>query len=335
MAKPANNMMIGGFVIFAVFLLISSIVIFGSGNFFKHIDKYIFHFEGSIKGLNVGAPVLFEGVRVGQVTNIVASIDETNLTTDIRVIAEIDGDRFQVDNEVEQKRGTELVVSKLIEKGLRAVLAIQSLVTGQLLIELEYHPGSPVKLKGADPQYIEIPTTSSNTRRFLQSVQSLDLGGIDKDLKSVLSGLNRLIHDPAIISGATSLSKTIDDLRTLITKVDKHVDPLAESLEGTLGDTRRLVNNVDHQVEPVTDDLEQSFANFNQMVKEADNSIKLLTDNIDGSLAKLSGVVSEDSPLIEEIQNTLSKISIMASSIQQLADYLEQHPEALLKGKGQ
>ena len=334
MAKPANNMMIGGFVIFAVFLLISSIVIFGSGNFFKHIDKYIFHFEGSIKGLNVGAPVLFEGVRVGKVTSIVASIDETRLTTDIRVIAEIDHDRFQVDNEVEQ-RGTEIIVSKLIDKGMRAVLAIQSLVTGQLLIELEYHPGSPVKLKGADPQYIEIPTTSSNTRRFLQSVQSLDLGGIDKDLKSVLSGLDRLIHDPAIISGATSLSKTIDDLRTLITKVDKHVDPLAESLEGTLGDTRRLVNNVDHQVGPVTDDLRESLADFNKMVEEVDNSIKLLTDNIDGALEKLSGVVSEDSPLIVEIQNTLSKVSTMASSIRQLADYLEQHPEALLKGKGQ
>jgi len=333
-AKPANNMMIGGFVIFAVFLLISSIVIFGSGNFFKHIDKYIFHFEGSIKGLNVGAPVLFEGVRVGKVTSIVASIDETRLTTDIRVIAEIDHDRFQVDNEVEQ-RGTEVVVSKLIDKGMRAVLAIQSLVTGQLLIELEYHPGSPVKLKGADPHYIEIPTTSSNTRRFLQSVQSLDLGGIDKDLKSVLSGLDRLVHDPAIISGATSLAKTIDDLRTLITKVDKHVDPLAESLEGTLGDTRRLVNNVDHQVGPVTDDLKESLADFNKMVEEVDNSIKLLTDNIDGTLEKLSGVVSEDSPLIVEIQNTLSKVSTMASSIRQLADYLEQHPEALLRGKGQ
>lgn len=334
MAKPANNMMIGGFVIFAVFLFISSIVIFGSGNFFKHIDKYIFHFEGSIKGLNVGAPVLFEGVSVGKVTSIVASIDETRLTTDIRVIAEIDHDRFQVDNEVKQ-RGTEVIVSKLIDKGMRAVLAIQSLVTGQLLIELEYHPGSPVKLKGGDPPYIEIPTTSSNTRRFLQSVQSLDLGGIDKSLKSVLSGLDHLVNDPAIISGATSLYKTIDELRNLITKVDNQVDPLAESLEGTLGDTRRLINNVDRQVGPVTDDLKKGLANFNKMVEEADNSIKLLTDNLDGTIEKLSGVVSEDSPLIVEIQNTLSKVSTMASSIRQLADYLEQHPEALLKGKGQ
>lgn len=341
MAKPANNMMIGGFVIFAVFLLITSVVILGSGNFFKHIDKYIFHFEGSIKGLNVGAPVLFEGVRVGKVTDIVASIDETNLATDVRVIAEIDGDRFQVNNEVRQRGteikqgGTELIVSKLIDKGLRAVLAIQSLVTGQLLIELEYHPGSPVKLKGGKPDYIEMPTTSSNTRRFLQSLQSLDLGGIDKSLKNVLSGLDRLVNDPAIMSGANSLSKTIDELRNLISKVDNHVDPLAESLEGTLGDTRRLVNNVDHKVGSVTDDLKKSLASFNKMVEEADNSIKLLTDNIDGTLEKMNGLVSEDSPLIEEMQNTLSKISAMASSIRQLADYLEQHPEALLRGKGQ
>jgi len=333
-AKQANNMMIGGFVIFAVFLLICSIVIFGSGNFFKHIDKYIFHFEGSIKGLNVGAPVLFEGVRVGKVTSIVASINETKLTTDIRVIAEIDHDRFQFDNEVKQ-RASEVLVSKLIDKGLRAVLAIQSLVTGQLLIELEYHPESPVKLKGGNPNYIEIPTTSSNTRRFLKSLQSLNLEGLDKSLESVLSGLDRLVNDPAILSGASSLNKTIDELRNLITRVDIHVDPLAQSLQGTLGDTRRLLNNVDRQVAPVTGDLKKILVNFNKLVRDADISIKLLTNNLDRTLAKLSGIVSEDSPLIIEIQDALSKFSAMSSSIRQLADYLEQHPEALLKGKGQ
>jgi paraquat-inducible protein B len=158
---------------------------------------------------------------------------------------------------------------------------------------------------------------------------------LDKTLNSVLSGLDRLVNDPAILSGAGSLNKTIDELKGLITKIDSHVDPLAESLQETLGDTRRLLNNADRQVAPVTGDLKKILVNFNKLVRDTDSSIKLLTNNLDDTLEKLNGIVSEDSPLIIEMQETLSKVSTMSSSIRQLADYLERHPEALLRGKGQ
>ena len=58
MAKQANRMMIGGFVVLAVFLLAASIVVFGSGRFFKKTELYVMYFEGSVKGLSVGAPLL-------------------------------------------------------------------------------------------------------------------------------------------------------------------------------------------------------------------------------------------------------------------------------------
>ena len=86
MAEQANRMVIGGFVVIAVFLLAASIVIFGSGKFFKKTDEYVLHFEGSIKGLNVGAPVLFQGVQIGSVTSIALRADREKMTLDIPVI---------------------------------------------------------------------------------------------------------------------------------------------------------------------------------------------------------------------------------------------------------
>ena len=62
MAKQANRMMIGGFVVIAVFLLAASVAIFGSGKLFKQTEKFVLYFDGSIKGLNVGAQVLLQGV---------------------------------------------------------------------------------------------------------------------------------------------------------------------------------------------------------------------------------------------------------------------------------
>jgi paraquat-inducible protein B len=75
MAKQANKMMIGGFVVIAVSILAASVVIFGSGDFFKKRNFFVMFFDGSIKGLEVGAPVLFRGVQVGQVSSIVIKAD--------------------------------------------------------------------------------------------------------------------------------------------------------------------------------------------------------------------------------------------------------------------
>ena len=52
----------------ALFLLAASLVVFGSGKFFQKTDKYVLYFDESLKGLSVGAPVLFKGIQVGSVT---------------------------------------------------------------------------------------------------------------------------------------------------------------------------------------------------------------------------------------------------------------------------
>lgn len=99
MAKQANRMMIGGFVVIAIGLLAASLVIFGSGKFFRKTNKYVLYFEESIKGLNVGAPVLFQGVQVGTVTGIMIMADFKKIKADIPVYIEIEPARFQVRGE--------------------------------------------------------------------------------------------------------------------------------------------------------------------------------------------------------------------------------------------
>ena len=68
MSKQPNVTIIGAFVAGAVFLVITGLLVFGSGKFFSQTKKFVLFFEGSVKGLNVGAPVDFRGVRVGSVT---------------------------------------------------------------------------------------------------------------------------------------------------------------------------------------------------------------------------------------------------------------------------
>src|SRR5512142_3252374 len=97
MAKQANRMMIGVFVVIAVFIMAASLVVFGSGRFFKQTVKCVMYFEGSVKGLNVGAPVLFQGVPIGSVTSIILEVDPTKMQIQIPVIIEYEPEKFHVE----------------------------------------------------------------------------------------------------------------------------------------------------------------------------------------------------------------------------------------------
>ncbi len=70
MSKMANKSLIGAFVIGAIALAVISVIIFGSGKFFKRQLEFITFFQGSIKGLSIGSPVTFRGVKIGEVKNI-------------------------------------------------------------------------------------------------------------------------------------------------------------------------------------------------------------------------------------------------------------------------
>ena len=68
MSKQANTNLIGRFVVGAVVLAISGILLFGSGKFFSHEKPFVLFFNESVKGLSIGSPVDFKGVKVGEVT---------------------------------------------------------------------------------------------------------------------------------------------------------------------------------------------------------------------------------------------------------------------------
>ena len=70
MSRKANKTAIGIFVAVALALLVAGISVFGSGMLFKKADHYALFFDGSVKGLTAGAPVVFRGVKIGNVKHI-------------------------------------------------------------------------------------------------------------------------------------------------------------------------------------------------------------------------------------------------------------------------
>ncbi len=315
MAKQANRMMIGGFVVLAVILMAASLVVFGSGKFFQKTVKCVMYFNESVSGLSVGAPVLFQGVQIGSVVSIVLEVDPTKLQLQIPIVIEYEPEKFHVSEEgLKVPRDPRKTIPKLIEKGLRAQLVTQSFITGQLAIEIGFYPASavcypPAKVDKAYTDYIVIPTCPSTAAKLADALAKLDLAGLEKHLESALDGFAKLANDPDLAASVRGLKDTLQDARKLVTKVDRQVDPLSKNLNKTLTDFGKLAVKVDDKVGGVA-------------------------TGFDTTMGAARGFLSDDSPLMVDLQNTLQEISAMSRSIRQLTNYLDQHPEALIRGKG-
>jgi len=332
--------MIGVFVIIAVGVLAASIVIFGSGDLFREKTEFVLYFEGSVKGLSVGSPVLYRGVQVGVVNNIVIRSYAKDLKSYIPVFIEVYPEKFEVITEGEDIRVVHESVGKLIEMGLRAQLVPQSMITGQLLIEVDMRPGTPANLKSIDTDYTEIPTIPSTLAKLGKSLEKFDLTEINTRLISILTSADRLLNNENIDAALQELMGILQDGRGLVQNVNAKVDPLAENLNSTLTDARGLVNNVEQEVKPLTGRAKTTLDDIGKLARHVDGKVdpfsKSVTEalkSVDSAFKSIDGLVGTRSPTRVDLDNTLKELAGAARSLRVLADYLERHPDALIKGK--
>ena len=203
MAKQASKMMIGGFLIIALFLLIASLVVFSTTKFFRKTQKFELYFNEPVKGLDVGSPVLFQGVAVGSVISIDIIADPSKLQADIPVVIQIELDRIKF-----RKPGEILNPQKdmplLIKNGFRGMLDLQSLISGKLLVEIDFYPGTPLNLKNIDKQYFEIPTIPSTPSKMSRALDKLDLEAMQTKLESALDGIAEFTNNPDLAASVGS-----------------------------------------------------------------------------------------------------------------------------------
>src|SRR5208337_4552667 len=247
MAKQANRIMIGGFVVVALILMAASLVLFSSGKFFQKTDKFVLYFDESLKGLSVGAPVLFKGIQVGSVTSIIIVVDTAKHQADIPVIIEIDLDRFEL-REAGQTVEPQKNMPMLIKEGLRGMVTMQSLITGKLLIELGFYPDTQVNLKNINKRYTEIPTLPSTTSKLAQALDKLDLEAVQKKLESALEGIAKLVNNPALAATIMHLKETLRAARKLANGFDRKVDPWAKNKKKPVKVFGKLARNLDDRV---------------------------------------------------------------------------------------
>jgi paraquat-inducible protein B len=248
---------------------------------------YLVYFDGSVRGLSAGASVEFRGIRVGSVTAVRLEIDPAQDSVRIPVTLEIEPQRFGLERVPDERYA---VMAALVERGLRAQLKSANLLTGELLVDLDFHPDSPKATLDRSGPYPEIPSVPAELEAMTASVTTaltklaaLPLPELVGDLRQTIQGIDALVTSPDTKQAVAALTQTAVRLEALIGTLDQRVGPLFTQAQSTL--------------------------------------------------AAADGLVGANAPMRYDLNALLKELTGAARSIRLFADYLERHPDALLRGK--
>lgn len=224
MSRKSNKAAIGVFVVGAIILLVIGISVFGSGMLFHRADKYVLFFDGSVKGLSAGAPVVFRGVKVGNVETVNLLYDKK--TDDVYILVIIDVELSRVKGVPEHLGYPNY--TELIKQGLRAQLDVQSFVTGQLIVSFDFYQDKPARLLGIMEQYPELPTLPM-APGILKIMQELPIKEIANDLKGTVAGLNKLVNSEGfrgLNDAIQEITQTARAMRLFLEYLEQHPEAL-------------------------------------------------------------------------------------------------------------
>ena len=301
MSRRANPKLVGGFVLAAIGLAAAAALVFGSFTLFEPTRKFVVFFQGSVDGLAQGSQVLFRGVPLGKVVDIGIRYNPTDQSFEIPVIIEIRPGviaKYSPPSTME-KEGLE----RLIDEGLRARLETSSLVTGQQVVQLNFFPGTPVKLQQTDLPYYQLPTLPSPTQQLMSSIDAAA-----QDLPTLIKKAEALVdRGQAILSpeNETAVHSLLANAASAMKKIDAaatDLDPLLVGAQNTVAGVGQLSTHLDGAVQDNREDIRAALRNFrgatlnanklldqlNQIAAENRRPIRQFTE---GSLPDLSALI--------------------------------------------
>ena len=238
MSRNANPAVIGGFVVGAAVLCVAAVVSLGGAQFLTKKQTFALFFDGSLNGLNVGSPVLFRGVQVGEVSDIVVRTYATERKPEITVYIKLDPSRVERVGAITPDPVA--TINAMIKRGLRAKLETQSFVTGVLAINLDFHPDKPAMYPGDDPRYPEIPTIPSTMEEVTETLASLPIHELFTNAEHAIKSIDELASSEDLVSAIRSLDETVKNVGELAQSLDRRIGPLATNITDAANATHQI-----------------------------------------------------------------------------------------------
>ena len=250
----------------------------------------------------------------------------------IPIITSIDHDRM-VRQFVDPNANIEPVSFRdLIARGLIARLNLESLITGQLFVELGYVDVESLDYRShmsGETELVEIPTVGSSLHQITEDaaeviakITELDFQGIVTNINEVLIDLEMQIENlntagvsEAVVESAQGINDFLesDELATILRELGESLVVVQRTAETYNMESGALGEKVDELLVSVSDSLE----GFDALVEQT------------------SDIIEPGSSMRSEMSLALRELRRTAQSIRLLTDYIERNPNAFLTGRAQ
>lgn len=335
MSRRANPTAIGLFVVGAIVLAVIGVGALGANQVFKSRTTFISYFGESVNGLDVGAPVKFKGVPIGEVTDIKLRVDLEDETFQVPVEYAIDLEPVTDTTGAPLELDNPLRLREQIQNGLRAQLQLESFVTGKLYVELTYvsDPDSVVHAE-ARSRHLEIPTELSPLAKLgegasglMANLRQFDVSKINENLVGLLVNANSKIDKLDTEEINRSIIETIESVKNVVESEEvqralRDVPKATERLRATIEDTQQLIQRINKGVDPTANELKSTS-------KELRATLKKMRDTME----EVNRTLSTDSGMGYQMNEALTNLSKAAEALRVLIRSLEQNPSMFIQGR--
>lgn len=266
---------------------------------------FLVHFDGSVRGLHPGSSVEFRGIKVGEVTDIRLDVDQATGAARIPVTLNLEPERLDAGQGGATDTDTAYAAMRaMVEQGLRAQLSNGNLLTGELIVTLDFFPDAPKATLQTGGPYPELPsrpnvldTATKTVTELMDELSRAPIAETVTELRSTIQKAGALLGSPEVAQAMGSLSRSLAELEKTTQAIGTEGAPTIRALRDVAENTSKLVEQAER------------------------------TLNTTGE------VVATTKPVAHDLQGLVRELTATARSIRGLTDYLERHPEALIRGK--
>lgn len=319
MGERKHSVLIGSFVVGSLLIVLAGAVVIGSTGFGGQQQRVVMVFEGSVKGLTLGAPVALRGVEIGQVTDIQLLLSTDKADIIMQVEAELSERNVLL---VGEGMDASSLIPYLIDNGLRAQLNMQSVLTGLLYVQMDFHPDTVATLPEVTSPHTQIPTIPTELELLRRTLQSIDYARIAQDIGNIAGSLNTLTETEAFQALPGDLQQTLASLAQAGDGLTDAMAGLRPEMTSVLAEARGVLQQVKTDLPGLTSSAGSGLRRLDSALLATEQAMQSLGDQVDAG-----------SPTLYQLNTTLKELADASRALQSLARMLEEHPDALLRGR--